>query len=259
MRLRLLPILLALSGTTAAPAAHADASMLPEQVSGSLSVLATGDSMVLHVAASLTEQLADIPQAAVRTDSHSGTGLSKPSLLDWPRYARIQARQIRPDVTIVFNGASDGLPFRRPSGRRKVSCCGRGWRQEYARVARRMMTAYSRGGRCRVYWLLLPQPRLTLSNGRSGVLRQQIYPAVNAAIRRAARGMGETVELVHLNRVLTPRGRYADTIVYRGRRVRVRDADGIHLSPDGASIAASIVLARMRTDGFLPTGGTRAP
>ena len=39
---------------------------------------------------------------------------------------------------------------------------------------------------------------------------------------------------------------YADVIRYRGRYVRVRTADGIHLSVSGTAIAAKIIAGVVR-------------
>ena len=205
-------------------------------------VLATGDSMIQIVDSFLERRLERRPGVRVHSDARISTGLSKPFLLNWPRHARSQARRLRPRVTVVFIGANDGFPFPARRGGR-VACCGRAWRVQYACRARRMMRAYARGGAGQVYWLLLPQAR--------GGPYRRVYPAVNRALRRAARPRGDHVRLVHLNRLFTPHGRYRDVIRHRGRRVHVRQRDGIHLSVAGASIAAGIVARLIRRDGAL--------
>jgi len=202
-----------------------------------LQVLATGDSMIQIVDTYLARRLEPGGGVDVRSDARISTGISKPGLLNWPRHAAAQARRFRPRATVVFLGANDGFDLR--SDGRRVKCCGRTWSREYARRARRMMLSYAQGGTRRVYWLLLPQ-------AREGFFRRA-YPAVNRGLRRAARGV-EKVRLVHLNELFTPGGRYRDFIRYEGRRVRARQADGVHLSPAGASIAASIVTRQMRSD-----------
>ena len=105
------------------------------------------------------------------------------------------------------------------------------------------MVTYSLSGRGRVYWLLLPQ-------ARGGFFRRS-FPAVNAGLRRAARPLGRSVRLIRLNRVFTPGGRYRPYIRWRGRRVKARQEDGVHLSTAGASIAASLVVRRIRGDRVL--------
>jgi hypothetical protein len=173
----------------------------------------------------------------VRSDARISTGISKPSLLDWAAHSQEQVNRLRPDVTVMFIGANDGFPM---AG---ADCCGQAWVMEYARRARRMMRAYARGGRARVYWLLLPMPR-------SGSFRT-VYVAVNRALRRAQRGLDEDVRLIDLARVFTPGGRYRDSMEIHGRRVQVRQGDGVHLNRTGASLAATHVIRALRRDRML--------
>ena len=203
---------------------------------GRVSVLATGDSMI-QVLDGFLEQGLDAQRVRVRSDARISSGISKPSGLDWQAHARHQAVVIRPDVTVMFLGANDGFPM---AG---ADCCGSAWVSEYARRARRMMVAYGRGGRGRVYWLLLPA-------ARRGFFRQTI-PAVNAALRLAAAGTRRYVRLIDLERVFTPGGRYRDTMRIGGRRVRVRQRDGVHLSVAGAALAARVVIRTMRAERIL--------
>jgi lysophospholipase L1-like esterase len=201
---------------------------------GRLRILATGDSMIQIIDSYLKARVGR--GARVRSDAHISTGLSKPSLLDWQAQARRQAAR-RPDVVVMFIGANDGFPM---AG---ADCCGRAWVAEYARRARRMMRVYARGGRARVLWLLLPVPR--------GGFFREIFPAVNAALRRAARGLEDDVRLIDLAEVFTPGGRYRDSMEVGGKIVRVRQADGVHLNTTGASIAANIVLRTLRAERIL--------
>lgn len=201
-------------------------------------MLATGDSMIQIVDVFLARHLERRGRANVISDARIGTGISKSALFDWQGHAAGQVARHRPRVTVVFLGANDGFAMRTPS-RRLARCCGRAWIREYARRARRMMGTYLQGGAGRVYWLLLPQ-------AREGFFRR-VYPAVNKGVRHAARGV-RRVRVIHLNRVFTPRGRYRAYIRYRGRIVRARQSDGIHLAPGGAAIAAAIVARQIRTD-----------
>jgi hypothetical protein len=205
-------------------------------------VLATGDSMIQIVDGFLKRRLERPQRVRVLSDARISTGLSKPLLLDWPRLARRQVKRLRPRATVVFMGANDGFPMRNPAGQ-NVGCCGRPWVIEYARRARKMMRTYLFSGRGRVYWLLLPQAR--------GGFFRRVFPAVNAALRRAARPLGKKVRLIQLDRVFTPGGRFRQFITWHGQRVDARQKDGVHLSVQGASIAASYVIRRMRGDHVL--------
>ena len=137
----------------------------------------------------------------------------------------------------MYLGANDGFTM---AG---APCCGEPWIAEYARRARRMMAAFGRGGRTQVYWLLLPPPR-------GGFFRQS-FPAANAGIRRAAASARRDVRVIDLARVFTPGGRYRATTRIGGKLVRVRQADGVHLSSAGASLAASIVIRALRRERIL--------
>jgi hypothetical protein len=207
--------------------------------SGRLSLLATGDSMIQIIDGFLKQRL---PSASVRSDARISTGISKPFMLNWPLHARAQARQLRPDVTVVFIGANDGFPLRTRSGAR-TNCCGRAWIDAYARRASGMMSTYARRGAGSVYWATLPAPR-------SASFRR-VYRAVNAALRSAARRHPGEVRLVRLAKFFTPGYRFRQSLRWHGRIVSVRQGDGVHLNVTGASIAATLIIRAMRRDGVI--------
>jgi len=70
------------------------------------------------------------------------------------------------------------------------------------------------------------------------------HPAVNAAIVRAGTNM-TGVTVLRMDRLFTPNG-FTETIRYRGRDVRVRTADGIHLNVSGTAIAAKVIATALR-------------
>jgi hypothetical protein len=207
-----------------------------------LKVLATGDSMIQIIDGDLRRRLSRHGPITVRSDAHISTGISKPLTFDWVAHARGSARALHPDVTVMFVGANDGFPMGTPAGR-KAPCCGDAWVAEYARRARRMMRAYARGGAATVYWLLLPTPR--------GENFQRVFRAVNRALRAAARSFPGVVHLIDLSATFTPRGRFRQVMRWEGRTISVRQADGVHLSAAGASIATTLITRRMRRDGLI--------
>jgi hypothetical protein len=209
---------------------------------GRLTLLATGDSMIQIIDGDLQRRLGARGPISVHSDAHISTGISKPSMFDWVAHARATAHGLHPDVTIMFLGANDGFPMGTPSGHR-APCCDQAWINEYARRARTMMRAYARGGAGTVYWLLLPTPRSTRF--------QTVFRPVNRALRSAATSFPGVVHVVDLGATFTPGGRFRQTMRWRGRTVTVRQADGVHLSVAGASIATTLVLRRMRRDGLL--------
>lgn len=208
-----------------------------------LRLLATGDSMIQTVDGYLARRLASRRGTSVRSDARVGTGVSKPQQLDWVRKARGQAADVKPDVTVMFIGANDGFPLRIPGGGR-AACCGDAWVAAYAARVEAMMRSYLRGGRSSVYWLTLPAPRPAAF--------ARVFPRVNAAIRRAATRVGDGVHVVDLVPVFTPGGEFRQTIRFQGRTIDARQPDGVHLSLAGASVAAALVVERLRADHALP-------
>ena len=201
---------------------------------GRLRLLVTGDSMIQPLDDYLRAALRD-EGVRVTSEPRISTGISKPSLVDWPALARRQAARGRPDVTVVFLGANDGFPF--GAG---APCCSAPWVAEYARRAGAMMRSWARGGRGRVLWLALPAPR--------GSFFRRTFPAVNAALRSAAAAAPAAARLIRLDRFFTPGWVYRDAMTIGGRSVRVRQRDGVHLSSAGAAAAARIVVRALRRE-----------
>ncbi len=210
---------------------------------GRLRVLATGDSMIQIIDSFLKQRLERRRATRVRSDARISTGLSKPFMLDWVKKAREQARSVHPDVTVMFIGANDGFPMKTRTGA-SVPCCGAAWTAEYSRRVESMMRSYQRGGRSYVYWMTLPTPR------RGDFAR--IYRSVNRAIKSAAGRAGRGARVIDLVKVFTPGGRFRQYVRFRGKTVNARQGDGVHLSTAGASIAATLLIDRLRTDHALP-------
>jgi hypothetical protein len=204
--------------------------------SGRLSVLATGDSMMQRLDTRLAPRLAS-RGVAMRSDTYEATGISKPGPHDWVSHARRQAG-FGADVVVMFIGAVDAFPI---GG---AACCSDAWVAGYARRVRAMMAAYARGGRSSVLWLTLPTPR-------EGFARQS-FPAVNRALRRAAGTLRRDVRILDMGETFSPGGQYRKWIRRGDREVGVRQADGIHLSDQGASIASKIVVRTLREERVIP-------
>lgn len=194
-----------------------------------LRLLATGDSMIQIIDSYLRARL---PRATVRSDAHISTGISKPFMLDWVALAKRQAVSVRPDATVMFIGANDGFAIG------SANCCGRDWINAYAKRVETMMRAYLRDGHGRVYWLLLPPA------GRPAF--QRVFVAVNAALHRAAKAVGDGVELLDDGAIVAPGGRFTRTL--HGHVVR--QDDEVHLSTYGASLVADEIIAALRRDGL---------
>jgi hypothetical protein len=190
-------------------------------------VLTTGDSMMQGIDSFLADELGD--SATVRSDVRVGAAISrKPG--EWEGIAASQVASVRPRITVISIGAAEGFAMTTPAGA-TVVCCDESWVVEYSRRVRAMMTTYVGGGGGRVFWLTVPLPRLAA--------RLPASRAVNDAIVRAGAGQ-PGVTVLRMDLLFSPNG-YQDAIRYRGRRVRVREVDAIHLNVPGTAIAAQVV------------------
>jgi hypothetical protein len=204
-------------------------------------LLVTGDSMSQPMDNELARALAPDGVRTIR-DPKFGTGISKSDLLDWGRYAGVQARRDPLDATVVLLGANEGFPMKTPQG--TVTCCDTKWAAEYATRVRSMMASYGRGGKGRVYWLLIP----ISSDGT----RNRIINVVNTTIKLAAAAYGDQVRVVDLPALLTPGGKYRSAMQVGGRPQVVRDPDGAHLNELGGRLAADLVRKDLARDFAIP-------
>jgi hypothetical protein len=194
-------------------------------------VLATGDSTMQGVDSFLSADLGET--ARVRSDVRPGFGVSKGNA--WARLATTHVKQLHPATTVVSIGGAEGATMTAPDGA-SILCCDEPWVNEYGRRVRRMMKTYARRGRGRVLWLTQPTP--------STAPLALVTNAVNAGIVRAAAGLKD-VTVLRMDTLFTPNG-YSETIRYRGRTVRVRQGDGVHLNVAGTAIAATAIAKVLR-------------
>jgi len=194
-------------------------------------VLATGDSTMQSLDSYIADELGD--DATVIPDVFPGYAISRGN--GWRTLATGHVAQHKAPTVVMSIGAAEGFAMRGPDG--AVSeCCDEPWVAEYARRVGEMMRTYRRGGRARVFWLTIPAP--------NDPARAPIFAAVNTAVLRAAGGL-RGVRVLRMDLLFTPDG-YRDIIRYRGRDVRVREPDGIHLNVSGAAIAAREVVRAIR-------------
>jgi hypothetical protein len=201
----------------------------PDAAALGTTVLVTGDSMMQSVDAVLQDRLAR--RATTVSAVRVGAGLTKTAPVVWSDFARQSVRESHPHATIIMIGASDAYAI---DG---VECCGDEWTAAYQRRVGDVMSIYAQHGAGRVLWLTVPYAR-----------DPRFHPfqrAVNRAVRRAAHGRVDA-DVLRTDRIFTPGGRYRATMTVDGRRVRVREEDGIHLTIPGARIVAVEISRRLR-------------
>jgi hypothetical protein len=196
-------------------------------------VLATGDSTMQGIDSFLSDELSE--EATVQSDVQIGSAISRGNY--WTEHAISQVEKYRPRVTVIsVGGAIDAFPLQAPNGA-KVECCEEPWIALYGERVRKMAQTYLRAGRGKVFWLTPPLPR--------DPDRLKINVAVNAGIEQGALGL-DGVKVIRVDQLFSPNGVFEEVIRYRGRDVRVRDADGVHLNISGTAIMAQLLAPAIR-------------
>ena len=204
-------------------------------------VLMTGDSTIDSIATVAKQRLErKRNEARVIHDGRPGEGISRSWRTNWVAYSRVQMRRHRPRATVVMIGANDGFAMLDDRGR-EVACCRRAWIDAYAGDVRRMMERYTSRGRF-VYWLTLPAPD---DEGR-----RRVGLAVNYALRAAARRV-DRARLLDMAELFTPGYRFRRRMRVDGKRVVVRERDGVHLNQMGAALALRHIRRAMIADGVI--------
>jgi hypothetical protein len=215
--------------------------IVPSATAAQPRILMTGDSTIDSIAKAAKQRLEQKRgEARIIHDGRPGEGISRSWRTNWVRYSRFQIRRYRPRATVVMIGANDGFAMLDDSGR-EVSCCRRAWIDAYARDVGLMMQAYTRRGRF-VYWLTLPAP--------DDERRRTVGLAVNYALRQAAARF-DRARLLDMAELFTPGYRFRRRMVVDGKRVVVRERDGVHLNATGAALALRSIRRGLVADGVI--------
>lgn len=196
-------------------------------------VVLVGDSMMaVGLAPNLVRMLEKDPGFRVFRAHKSATGLSRPDVYDWTATWREVAAQTRPDIVICAMGGNDAQNVKFEG---KVLTYGtRAWDDLYRRRVREFASLLSANG-TRVLWVGLP------------VMRAPDFAArmrhLNDLVRQETATLPGVTFLESTPFVAGPDGAFAAFLPdARGRMVRVRTDDGVHLTdPGGRRLAEHIV------------------
>lgn len=204
-----------------------------------LKLLVTGDSMTEFLGPALINAANARDEVRGDTDVRYGTGLVRPDFFDWSINARRQMASRTPEAVVVMMGGNDGQDIVLADGRR-LSPGSPDWTREYRRRAAVVMRVFADGGRRRVYWIGMPAAR----SDQLAVTYRQLDAALAEATKRVP-----GVRYVDIWPRLSDAGRYAPYLRDDGgQTVLARSRDGIHLTQDGARIAARLVLRPLDAD-----------
>jgi hypothetical protein len=173
-----------------------------------------------------------------QTETRFGTGLVRPDFFDWATHARAQITQRNPELVIVAMGGNDGQGITLADGT-VLPAGSDAWTAEYQRRAIVVMRIWSGDGARRVLWLSLPPARSDQLNGYFRRLNEATLDATTRVVG---------ARYLDLTPWLSKNGAYSDYLTGTdGNTVLARARDGVHLSLDGARIAAGHVLETVRS------------
>ncbi|MGH2443777.1 MAG: DUF459 domain-containing protein, partial [Chloroflexota bacterium] len=197
-----------------------------------LRLLVTGDSLSGYLAPELVNEMSRVGPVHGFTDTHNGTGLTRPDFVDWSVVAAQQVHDDNPDAIVVLIGGNDFQNMTLPG--HSVFIAGTpAWTHEYQRRAEICMRVWSQGGTRHVYWLSMPPAQ------NSAWAFDDAH--INLALKRAA---AEVPGARYLNVLgpITNHGAYSDFVNVNGQPTLIRESDGVHLNLAGSTIVAHEVV-----------------
>lgn len=239
---------------TTAPLLPAPANALPLDVGDGLQIALAGDSMMaVGLAPTLTRGLGVDKGVRLLKAYRSGTGLARPEVYDWLQQYPLMLGETRPQLVICALGANDGQNVQ--VGKKVLEFGSPEWDAFY----RERLTAY-------LDMLLKPQTRVLWVG--MPVMKERRFAQkmlhMNALVRTELQRY-PAVTWLDPNPVLG----YADNVFAqyradeRGKLVKMRADDGIHMTDDGAAyllapirdwLARTAPLARPAAAGGQTTG-----
>ncbi|MGA2888513.1 MAG: DUF459 domain-containing protein [Terracidiphilus sp.] len=207
---------------------------LPPVEPGKRRVVAlAGDSMMaVGLSATLTRQAAGNKNLRIVKAFRSGTGLARPEVFNWMDEYPAMLGAEKPDVVIVAMGANDGQGFVVDG---KVLPYGsEEWRKVYQERVANYLAMVGAGG-ARVVWVGLPPMRVAVYDEKIAGINRIAYSVVSQSPR--------AVWWNPVPYVGDEAGKFREFVTLaNGRTMRLRAADGIHLSDEGAGLLTTVLL-----------------
>jgi hypothetical protein len=197
-------------------------------------VLLVGDSLMsVGLAPGLANAMKSMDQYKIIRASRSATGLSRPDAFDWQAQIQRLVAKHKPDYVVVAIGGNDAQGFK--VGKKIYHVGTADWDQVYAeRVKTFMASATSRGAK--LLWVGIP------------IVRDKSFwknlSHLNALAKSVAESAGGASYLDSSPFLTGSDGQFASYLAdAKGRELRVRADDGIHLTDSGGARVAKGVLA----------------
>ncbi len=217
---------------------------LPPAAPGQTRVVAlAGDSMMaVGLSDVLLRQTANDGNLRIVKAFRSGTGLARPEVFDWMDEYPAMIGDANPDAVIVAMGANDGQGF--VENGKTLAFGSDAWVKAYQQRTADFLSLLTENG-AHVVWVGLPPMKAGAYNDRAAEINRIAYTVVSQNPRATwwnpqpyiGDGAGGFREL---------------ETAPDGKTTRIRQADGIHLSDEGAALLTPSLLGWLNIGGLNP-------
>jgi uncharacterized protein len=209
-----------------------------------LKVWLAGDSLMGSISESFIDKDASTSLISASENYQIGTGLARPDVYNWPAAIAQEMASANPDVVILMFGANDDQPMQ--AAGHSLALQSPQWQQEYANRVNQILAETANGVR-QVIWLAVPAVRRPRLN--------QTKDFINTIIQTAAKSH-PNVTYLDTGALIDGPGNAFTTYLHSagGQTITVRDADGIHITLEGANLVTPVLQADIRGYWHLPVG-----
>lgn len=199
---------------------------------GTRRVALAGDSMMaVGLSSTILREAPKYKDLELVKTFKSGTGLARPEVFNWQSEYPAMLKDAKPDVVLVAIGANDGQGFVEngvtyPFG-------SEGWKTIYQRRVQAFLDMLEADG-ATVVWVGLPPMKSDSYDSKIALVNRIDYAVVSAsphAIWFSSAGL-----------IGDAKGRFQDYGQVHGTTARLRQADGIHFSDEGATLLTARLL-----------------
>jgi hypothetical protein len=215
---------------------------------GTRTVALAGDSMMaVGLSSTILRQAPKCKDLTLLKAFKSGTGLARPEVFNWQTEYPAMLHGAHPDVVVVAIGANDGQGF--VSDGVTYPFGSDGWKEIYQRRVGAFLEMLEGDG-ATVVWVGLPPMKNSAYDARIALVNRIDYAVVSAspkAIWFSSAGL-----------VGDAQGRFQDFGEVHGATTRLRQADGIHLTDDGATLLTARLLPWLAAQESAPAAAPAA-
>lgn len=198
-------------------------SYAPEKVGRTIRVLVTGDSLSTFAGQELVKLLSDNEDFVVRIEWANGSGLTKPSVLDWGQYARDLTARFQPDIVILVLGGNDTVSM--VNAGELVDRTKPEWVTEYARRVQLVTNEFVANQVTNVVWAGPPP----VDNKNRNLSYTQIHQSLLLVNEQNS-------NFRYLNNFTQISPKLSTNVT--GKRIALRQADGIHWTREASKLIA---------------------